>query len=74
MLSREERLWRTLRERVDRSLSEDLQAATLYSKALMGGMPRALEVYRRVDSVTRRYDWVTPTADKTWHNHVEGSR
>ena len=34
-------------------------------------LSRALEISRRVGSVTGVYDWVTATAEETWHNHAE---
>ena len=49
------------------------KAAALYAKALLGGVRRALEIYRRCDSITNGYDWVTPTAEETWHDCAEGS-
>ena len=45
------------------------KAAPLYAKALLGGVRRALEIYRRL---TNGYDWVTPAAEEMWHNHAEG--
>ena len=37
------------------------KAAALYVRALLGGIKRALEVYRRVDETTKNFPWSTPT-------------
>ena len=49
------------------------KAAALYAKALLGGVRRALDIYRRVDSVTNRYRWVDPTTEEQRHYHAEGN-
>ena len=36
-----------------------------------GRRPKSLVIYHRVVRVTNGYDWVTPTAEETWHNHAE---
>ena len=47
------------------------KATALYAKALLGGEGRALEIYGRVGTITKGYDWAPPTAEETWHNHAE---
>ena len=47
------------------------RAAALYIRALLGGIKRALEIYRRVDETTKIYPWSVPTMEK-WHTHAEG--
>ena len=37
----------------------------LYAKALIGRGRKALEIYRRVDTVTKGHGWVSPTAEET---------
>ena len=49
------------------------RAAALYVRALLGGVKRALEVYRRVDDTTKNYQWAVPTTEKQWHSHAEGA-
>ena len=52
------------------------RAAALYVRALLGGVKRALEVYRRVDVVTHTYPWAalkkggtrTQRARLWWHS------
>ena len=41
-------------------------------RALLGGVKRTLEVYRRVDETTRAYPWYQPTTEEVWHAHAEG--
>ena len=48
------------------------KAAALYVRALLGGIKRALEVYRRVDDTTNSYPWSLPTNEELWHSHAEG--
>ena len=48
------------------------KAAALYVRALLGGVKRALEVYRRVDDTTNVYLWSPPTTEEVWHAHAEG--
>ena len=48
-------------------------AAALYVRALLGGVKRALEVYRRVDDTTKNYPWATVTTEERWHSHAEGA-
>ena len=48
------------------------RAATLYVRALMGGVKRALEIYRRVDETTKNFPWSVPTTEEKWHVHAEG--
>ena len=48
------------------------RAAALYNRALLGGVKRALEVYRRVDETTKKHPWSVPTTEETWHSHAEG--
>ena len=48
------------------------RAAALYTRALLGGIRRALEVYRRVDETTKNYPWSLPTTEEKWHSHAEG--
>ena len=40
------------------------KAAALYVRALLGGIKRALEVYRRVDETTKNFPWSTPTTEE----------
>ena len=47
-------------------------AAALCVRALLGGIKRALEVYRRVDDTTNSYPWSLPTTEEVWHSHAEG--
>ena len=49
------------------------RAAALYVRALLGGVKRALEVYRRVDDTTKNYPWATVTTEERWHSHAEGA-
>ena len=49
------------------------RAAALYVRALLGGVKRALEVYRRVDDTTKNYQWAIPTTEEQWHSHAEGA-
>ena len=48
------------------------RAAALYIRALLGGVKRTLEVYRRVDETTKNYPWSVPTTEEKWHTHAEG--
>ena len=48
------------------------RAAALYVRALMGGVKRALEIYRRVDETTKNFPWSVPTTEEKWHAHAEG--
>ena len=48
------------------------RAAALYIRALLGGVKRTLEVYRRVDETTKNYPWSVPTTEERWHAHAEG--
>ena len=48
------------------------KAAALYVRALLGGVKRALEIYRRVDESTKNFPWSTPTTEEKWHTHAEG--
>ena len=47
--------------------------AALYVRVLLGGVRRALEVYRRVDDTTKNYPWSTVTTEERWHSHAEGA-
>ena len=49
------------------------RAAALYVEALLGGVKRALEVYRRVDDTTKNYPWATVTTEERWHSRAEGA-
>ena len=48
------------------------RATALYIQALLGGIKRALEIYRRVDETTKNYPWSVPTTEEKWHPHAEG--
>ena len=48
------------------------RAAALYIRALLGGVKRALEVYRRVDETTKTFPWSLATTEEKWHSHAEG--
>ena len=48
------------------------KAAALYVRALLGGVKRALEIYRRVDETTKNFPWSMPTTEEKWHAHAEG--
>ena len=48
------------------------KAAALYVRALLGGIKRALVIYRRVDGTTKNFPWSTPTTEEKWHTHAEG--
>ena len=48
------------------------RAAALYIRALLGGVKRTLEVYRRVDETTKNYPWSLATTEEKWHSHAEG--
>ena len=48
------------------------RAAALHIRALLGGVRRALEVYRRVDETTKNYPWSLATTEEKWHSHAEG--
>ena len=43
------------------------KAAALYVRALLGGVNRALEIYRRVDETTKNFPWSLPTTEEKWH-------
>ena len=47
------------------------KAAALYVRALLGGIKRALEIYRRVDETTKNFPWSTPTTEERWHTHMQ---
>ena len=47
------------------------RAAALYIRALLGGVKRALEVYRQVDDTTKNYPWSIATTEEKWHSHAE---
>ena len=49
------------------------RATALYVRALLGGVKRALEVYRRVDETTKNYPWSAVTTEEKWHSHAEGA-
>ena len=49
------------------------KAAAWYVRALLDGVKRALEVYRRVDNTTNSYPWSLPTTEEVWHSHAEGA-
>ena len=48
------------------------KATALYVRALLGGVKRALEIYRRVDDITKNHPWDAPTTEEIWHAHAEG--
>ena len=48
------------------------RAAALYIRALLGGVNRTLEVYRRADETTKNYPWSVPTTEEKRHAHAEG--
>ena len=48
------------------------RAAALYVRALLGGIKRALEIYRRVDESAKNFPWSAPTTEEKWHTHAEG--
>ena len=48
------------------------RAAALYVRALLGGIKRTLEIYRRVDDSTKNFPWSAPTTEEKWHAHAEG--
>ena len=48
------------------------RAAALYIRALLGGVKRALEIYRRVDETTKNFPWSVPSTEEKWHSHAEG--
>ena len=48
------------------------KAAALYVRALLGGIKRALEIYRGVDEKTKNFPWSQPTTEEKWHSHAEG--
>ena len=48
------------------------RAAALYVRALLGGIKRTLEIYRRVDDSTKNFPWSVPTTEEKWHTHAEG--
>ena len=50
-------------------LQQISRAAALYIRALLGGIKRALEIYRRVDETTKNYPWSVHTRRK-WHPHA----
>ena len=47
------------------------RAAALYVRALLGGVKRPLEAYRRVDETTKNHPWSIPTTEELWHAHAE---
>ena len=48
------------------------KAAALCARALLGGVKRSLEVYRRVDNTTKAFPWSHPTTKEKCHTHAEG--
>ena len=48
------------------------RAAALYVRALLGGVKRALEIYRRVDESTKNHPWSIPMTEELWHAHAKG--
>ena len=50
------------------------RAAALYIRALLGGVKRILDIYRRVDETTKKHPWSVPTTDEKWHAHAEGDK
>ena len=48
------------------------RAAALYTRALLGGIKRALEISRRVDETTKNHPWSVQTTEEKWHQHAEG--
>ena len=48
------------------------RASALYIRALLGGVKRALDIYRRVDETTRNHPWSIPTTEELQHTHAEG--
>ena len=53
-------------------LQQISRAAALCVRALLGGIKRTLEIYRRVDETTKNYPWSVPTTEEKWHTHAEG--
>ena len=51
---------------------QNSRAAALYIRALLGGVKRALEIYRRVDETTQNHPWSIPMTEELWHTHAEG--
>ena len=51
---------------------QQIEAAALYVRALLGGLKRALEIHRRVDDTTKNHPWSAPTTEEIWHTHAEG--
>ena len=48
------------------------RVAALYIRALLGGIKRTLEIYRRVDETTKNHPWSVPTTEEKWHAHAKG--
>ena len=53
-------------------LQQISRTAALYIRALLGGVKRILEVYRRVDETTKNHPWSVTTTEEKWHAHAEG--
>ena len=51
---------------------QQISRAALYVRALLGGIKRTLEIYRRVDDSTKNFPWSAPTTEEKWHTHAEG--
>ena len=71
MSYREEKLWLFERDLIIH-FQQISRAAALYIRALLGGIKRTLEIYRRVDETTKNYPWSVPTTEEKWHTHAEG--
>ena len=71
MSYREEKLWLSSKDLIIH-FQQISRAAALYIRALLGGVKRTLEVYRRVDDTTKNYPWSVPTTEEKWHIHAEG--
>ena len=56
----------------ERDLIRHFQQISRAARALLGGVKRALEVYRRVDATTTNYPWSMATTEEKWHSHAEG--
>ena len=46
------------------------RAAALYIRALLRGVKRILEIYRRVDETIKKHPWSVPTTEEKWHAHA----
>ena len=65
--------FRKFRKGLDHTLPTDLKGSCL-ARALLGGIKGTLEIYSRVDAVTKNYPRSQPTTEEVWHCRAESWR